>query len=93
MLKSSVCDYIDATLVMPNDKKSQYDINKKTAKMSTLSPCKTNKYKYFTGKEILPSDQSRVIEEAKFTYLPPEAALKKQTKTIEEQKNHFPYLR
>ena len=74
------------TLVMPNDKKSQYDINKETAKMSTLSPCKTNKYKYLTGEEILPSDQSRVIEQAKFTYLPPETALKKQTKTLKNKK-------
>ena len=29
---------------------------------------KIDKYEYLTDDEILPSDQSRVIEEAKFTY-------------------------
>ena len=27
-----------------------------------------NKYEYLTGEEILPSYQSRIIEQAKFTY-------------------------
>ena len=31
---------------------------------------KINKYEYFTGEEILPSDQGRMIERAKYTYSP-----------------------
>ena len=29
---------------------------------------KYHKYQYLTGKEIIPSDQRRVIEQARFTY-------------------------
>ena len=50
------------------DKKFQYDINRETAKISALSLTKIGKYDYLTGEEILPSDQRRVIEQAKFTY-------------------------
>ena len=52
------------------DKKLQYDINRETAKISALSSGKIYKYEYLTGEEILPSDQRRVIEQAKFTYFP-----------------------
>ena len=40
---------------------------------------------YCTSEEILPSDQRRVIEQAKFTYFPLKKALEKQRKTIEDQ--------
>ena len=40
---------------------------------------------YLTGKEILPSDQNRIIEQAKFTYSLLGKAFEKQTKMIEEQ--------
>ena len=53
-----------------NDKiryeKIQYDINREAAKISALSSGKIDKYEYHTGEEILPSDQSRIIEQAKF---------------------------
>ena len=52
---------------------------------SALSSGKIDKYEYLTGEEILPSDQRRVIEQAKFTYSPSGKALEKQTKTIEDQ--------
>ena len=42
----------------------------KAAKLSALSSEKIDKYEYLTGEEILPSDQRRVIEQAKFTYSP-----------------------
>ena len=67
------------------DEKLQYDINREAAKISALSSDKTAKYEYITGKEISPSDQSRIIEQAKFTYSPIDKAFEKQTKTIEEQ--------
>ena len=50
------------------DEKLQYDINREAAKISVLSSGKINKYEHLTGKEILPSDQSRIIEQANFTY-------------------------
>ena len=37
------------------------------------------------GEEILHSDQSRIIEQAKFEYSHLEKTFEKQTKTIEEQ--------
>ena len=52
------------------NEKIQYDINRKAAKISALSSSKIDKYEYLTGKEILPSDQSRITEQAKFTYSP-----------------------
>ena len=61
-------------------------ILKKTAKISALSSCKTDKYKWLTGEEILPHDQSRMIEEVKFTYSLLRKAFEKQTKKIEDQK-------
>ena len=36
---------------------------------------------YLTGEEILPSDQSRITEQAKFTYSPLGKAFGKQIKT------------
>ena len=67
------------------DEKIQFDINREAAKISALSSGKIDKYEYLTGKEILPSDQSRIIEQAKFTYSPLGKAFKKQIKTIQEQ--------
>ena len=44
------------------DEKQQYDINREATKISALSTSKIDKYEYLTGEEILPSDQSRIIE-------------------------------
>ena len=64
------------------DEKIQYEINWDAAKILPLSSNKNDKYKYLTGEEILPSDQSRIIEEAKFTDLPLGKAFRKLIKTI-----------
>ena len=57
-----------------NDKikneKVQYDINREVEKKSALSSGKFDKYGYLTGEEILSSDQSRIIEQARSTYSP-----------------------
>ena len=50
-----------------------------------LSSGKIDKYKYFTGEAVLPSDQSRIIEQTIFTYFPLGKAFEKQIKTTEEQ--------
>ena len=52
------------------DEKLQCDINRKAAKVSTLSSNKFNKYEYLTGEEISPFSQKQMIEQAKFTYSP-----------------------
>ena len=67
------------------DGKMQYDINREAGKILALSSCKVDKYEYLTGEKILPSDQSRIIEQAVFTYSPLSKAFEKQIKTIEEQ--------
>ena len=67
------------------DENLQYDIKREAAKISALSSNKFNKYKYLTGKEILPSNQRQIIQEAKFTYSSVGQAFKKQIKTIEDQ--------
>ena len=73
-----------------NDKikneKLQYDINREAAKISALISGKIDKYEYLTGEEILPSEQSRIIKQAKFTYSPLGRAFAKQIKTIEDQR-------
>ena len=46
---------------------------------------KIGKYEYLTGKEILLSNQSRIIEQAKFIYSPLGKAFQKQRKAIEDQ--------
>ena len=38
------------------DEKLQYDINREAPKISSLSSSKIDKYEYFTGEEILPSN-------------------------------------
>ena len=67
------------------DEKLQYNINREAAKISALLTGKIDKYEYLTGEEILPSDQSRIIEQAKFTYSPLGKAFEKQIKTTEDQ--------
>ena len=53
--------------------------------MSTLSLGKIDKYEYLTGEKIQPYDQSRIIEQAKFTYSLRGKVFEKQKKTIEQQ--------
>ena len=52
------------------DEKIQYDIKREATKISALSSGKTDTYEYLTGKEVLPSDQSRIIEQIKLKYSP-----------------------
>ena len=60
------------------DEKLQNDINREDAKISALSSGKSDRFEYLTGKEILHPSQSRVIEQAKFTYSPLGKALEKK---------------
>ena len=46
----------------------KYGINKKAAEITALSSGKIDKYDYLTGKEVLPSNQQEMLEQAKFSY-------------------------
>ena len=50
------------------DEKLQHKIKRETAKISALSSGKIDKSEYLMGEEILPSNKSRIIEQARFTY-------------------------
>ena len=67
------------------DEKPKYDINREAAKMSALSSGKIDEYEYLIGEEILLSDQSRIIEQTKFTYSPLGKTFGKQIKAIKVQ--------
>ena len=60
-------------------------LTKKQQKVSVLSSGKTDKYEYLTGEKILPSDESRTIDQAKFSYSPLVKFFKKQIKTTQGQ--------
>ena len=62
------------------------NINREAAKISVLSSGKIDKYEYLLDEEILPPDQRRVIEWAKFTYSPVSKAFERQVKTIQDQR-------
>ena len=66
-------------------KQQNLTFNMEAAKTSALSSGKIEIYEYLSGVEILPSDQSRIIEQAKFTYTALVKAFEKQIKTIENQ--------
>ena len=51
------------------DEELQYDINREATKISALFSGKIDRYEYPTGEEIMSSDQSRIIEQVKFTFL------------------------
>ena len=58
----------------------QYGINREVAKIAGLWSGKVDEYEFFTGEEIIPSDQRRMIEQATFTYPALGKALEKQPK-------------
>ena len=68
-------DDIDDKII---DAKLEYGISREAAKILALSSGKIDKYEYLTGVKTLPSNQRRVIEQAKFTYSSLEKALEKQ---------------
>ena len=67
------------------EEKLQNNFNREAAKISALLSGKVDKYEYLTGKEISPSDQSRLIEQAMFTNFPLGKAFENQIKTLEGQ--------
>ena len=67
------------------DEKLQYDINREAAKISSLSSGKIHKHEYLTGKDILPSSNQQIIEQAKLTYSPLGKLLRNKRLRIKEK--------
>ena len=67
------------------DEKIQYDIYREAVKTSPLLSDKIDKYEDHTTEEILPSNQSQIIEQAKFTYPSLGKGFQIQMETIEDQ--------
>ena len=65
--------------------KLQYDIKEKSKKYQHYHLEKFTNANILTDEDILPSEQSRITEQTKFTYSPLGKAFEKQIKTIEEQ--------
>ena len=70
------------------DGKLQSDINRDAGEISASSSGKIHKYECLTVKDILPSDQQQITEQAKFTYSPFGKAFEKQIRTIEDQEKN-----
>ena len=56
--------------------------------ISALSSSKIDTHEYFTGEEILPSNQRQIMAQAKFTYSPLGKSFKKQTKTMKSKEEN-----
>ena len=67
------------------DKKLQHDLNREAVKVLVLSSGNIDKYEFLTGEEILPSDQSRIIKQAKFTYSSLGKAFERQINKFKDQ--------
>ena len=50
------------------DEKLQCDINREAAKISALLSDKFERREYLSDEEMLPTDHSRIIEQAKLNY-------------------------
>ena len=70
------------------DEKQQYDINREAATILALLSGKIVKYEYLTGEEIVPSDQSRIIEQVKFTYSSLSKAFEKEIKKLKNKEKN-----
>ena len=75
-----------AVKVKIRDGKLQYKISWEAAKILPISSGKIVKYEYLIAELLLSCHQSRMIEQAKFTYSPLRKTLEKRTKIVEDQK-------
>ena len=71
-----------------NFNKAQYNLERETAKISSLSSRNLSKYEFFTGGNVLP--EKDLLEKAaiikRFEYSSSGSELKKQTDTAKKQK-------
>ena len=67
------------------DRNLQYKANREAQKTSALSSGTIDEHEYLAGGEILPSDQSRMVEEAKFIYSPLQNVSKNKQKKLKIQ--------
>ena len=80
-------------LIMTIDDKIRYEncngcyyYNREAAKISALSARKIDQCEYLTVEEILTSDQSKIIEQVKFTYSPLGNVFEKKLLNFKEKK-------
>ena len=70
--KESFKNNIKANIITIDDKvrdeKRPYYINREATKISALLSGKIEKYKYIADEDILLSNRSQIIKQAKFTY-------------------------
>ena len=66
------------------DRNLQYKINREAQK-TALSSGTIDEHEYLAGGKILPSDQSRMVEEAKFIYSPLQNVSKNKQKKLKIQ--------
>ena len=64
-----------------NDGKAHYNITREAVKIASPS-VKIDKYEYLTGEEILPPDQSQIIQKTRLAYSPLGKALEKRQKQL-----------
>ena len=67
------------------DENLQYNLKREVVKILTLLSNKIDKYESLTGEEVLPLNQSQMIEQAEFTCSNLGKAFEKQRKTIENK--------
>ena len=68
--------------------KKLHDINREAAKIPALSTERIDQFEYLTSEEILPPAQSRMIEQANFTYSPLGKTFEKQIKANENKEEN-----
>ena len=61
----------------------------KLQKNSEISSGKTDKYEYLTGREIFPLDQSRIVEQPRFTYSTLRKIFLKTNKPEQKARNKY----
>ena len=70
------------------DEKLQYNIDRKTAKNISIIIRQNGCKEHLVGKEILPSNQSQIIQPTKLAYLTLRKSLKSKEKLVERLKKN-----
>ena len=83
----SISDKIKATNNKIEQKKFQYDLDRKAVKISALSSENVSRYEFLTGKDALPEKDllEKGISLKRFEYSPLGKELKTQTNAAEKQ--------
>ena len=84
--KMSISEKINAINNKIEQNKAQYNLDRQTAKMSTLSSEDVSKYEFLTSEDVLPEKYLQEKENSKrFEYSPLDKELKAQASVVEKQ--------